>query len=415
MLLFPETFDVTAAYNSLSTIVYPNNVALSASFNAGSNYAFSGITSKNGNTVVATGSVSNNVYSATWTKPLPGTYTLTLTNTDNKGNTFNYASTPTVSVPVRLSTVYVGPSATGAGTGIDSSNLILWDNVAAIATDTAKIIFTAGTYSNFYGKTINKGWTLSGSGNVVLDAGNKGRIFSISGSNTVKIEGMTLQNGKVTTGTGGAIYNNGATLTIDNCKFYGNTALSANIIGSTNTVTVTNSVLQNALTISNTDINYGVSKTITGSFINTHPASVTLKLNNTITQTATVSDSLQFSATFSNLAVGSYVVTMSDSNGNSYTFDDSANFNVNRIATVYVSNSGTSTGGTTAANPTTWDNVANIITDTGTIYFRGGTYSSFAGKTIAKGWTLKTYGDKKFAFSDLFLWTFVEIQALVVL
>ena len=45
-----------------------------------------------------------------------------------------------------------------------------------------------------------------------------------------------------------------------------------------------------------------------------------------------------------NLPVGTYTVTMTDSNDNSYTFDDSAKFTVSRISKVYISPSGTGTG-----------------------------------------------------------------------
>ena len=70
---------------------------------------------------------------------------------------------------------------------------------------------------------------------------------------------------------------------------------------------------------------------------------------------------------------------MTDSNDNSYTFDDSAKITVNRISKVYISPSGTGTGAI-STSPTTWDKVADIITDDGEITFAAGTYSNYLPK-----------------------------------
>ena len=304
-----NTFDTTASLNSVSTIIYPNNVALSGTFNTGSNYAFSGISAKNGNNAIATGSVSSNTYSATWTKPLPGTYTITLANTDNKGNTFNYASTPTVSVPVRLTTVYIGSSATGAKTGIDSNNLATWDDVAGILTDDGTVVFAAGTYSNFYGKTISKSWKLTTSGSVILNANNQGRMFTISGNN-VQITGITFQNGKAIDGYGSAIHWTGTGGSITNSVLTANTGRP---ITATSSVSISNSQLKDQISLTKSNINWGDTETITGTFAHSAPSKVTILFDGVSQGEYTVSSSkVTASYAYTNTAtrsVGSYVVS----------------------------------------------------------------------------------------------------------
>ncbi len=304
-----NTFDTTASLNSVSTVIYPNNVVISGTFNTGSNYAFSGISAKNGNSAIATGSVSGNTYSATWTKPLPGTYTVTLANTDNKGNTFNYASTPSVTVPVRLTTVYIGPSATGAKTGIDSSNLATWDNVAGILTDDGTVVFTAGIYSNFYGKTISKSWKVTGSGSVILDANNNGRIFTIN-ANNVEITGITFKNGEVSGNQGSAISWTGTGGKITNSIFNENTGVP---ISSANDLTITNTQMKNQISLTKSNINWGATETIKATFSHSAPSTVTVMFNGNSQGSYAVSSKVATAAVaFTNpstQAVGSYVVT----------------------------------------------------------------------------------------------------------
>ena len=382
---------VTASLNTITAVTYPNNPTLTGTFNDGINRAYTiPVTANNVllPNVKRSGTTASFTYSD-WDKPLPNTYSLNFATTDANGNKYTYTSTPSSKTATvnRLDTVYISPS--GTGTGASSTSQTTWDKVADIITDTGEIVFTGGIYTNFYGKTIDKSWTLSSSGTVTLDANNQGRHFTIN-ANNVKISGMTLKNGKVTTGKGGSIYNTGNGLTIDNVTFTGNTAPFANIIGSNQVVTVTNSVLDKAFNLTTNNINYGTGATVSGSFINTKPTSVTLKLSNGVTATVNVNN-LQFSNTFNNLPVGTYTVTMTDSNANSYTFDESAKFTVSRISKVYISPSGTGTGAT-STSPTTWDKVADIITDDGEITFEAGTYPNFNSKTISKSWTLTADG-----------------------
>ena len=87
-----------------------------------------------------------------------------------------------------------------------------------------------------------------------------------------------------------------------------------------------------------------------------------------------------------------YTVSFSnrDENNNLYVFTESPSttFVVNRLATVFIAPSSKGNGnGVDEDNATTWDNVADIITDDGTVYFTDGTYL-LSGKTISKPWTL---------------------------
>ncbi len=110
---------------------------------------------------------------------------------------------------------------------------------AAIADSTADpITIKTGTYTEL-GLTINRNVTINGAGasttivqahsnpNVAAD-----RVFSINSGKTVTISDVTIQNGKIATGSdstndGGGIFNKG-TLTITNCIIKGNKATDSN-------------------------------------------------------------------------------------------------------------------------------------------------------------------------------------------
>ncbi|MDR2829450.1 MAG: hypothetical protein LBB45_00140 [Methanobrevibacter sp.] len=72
--------------------------------------------------------------------------------------------------------------------------------------DNGKIILTKGVY-NQSDIVINKDITIEGNSNVIIDAEGKNRIFGVYGCN-VNINKLTLKNGRVSKGNGGAIYVN---------------------------------------------------------------------------------------------------------------------------------------------------------------------------------------------------------------
>ncbi|MDL2247050.1 Ig-like domain repeat protein, partial [Methanobrevibacter sp. OttesenSCG-928-K11] len=76
------------------------------------------------------------------------------------------------------------------------------------------------------GITINKNITIQGNGSaedVIIDAKNLNRIFTISAGNTVNLINITFTNGK-TNDYGGAIYHSGDNFQIIDCIIYNNTA-----------------------------------------------------------------------------------------------------------------------------------------------------------------------------------------------
>ena len=84
------------------------------------------------------------------------------------------------------------------------------------------------------GLTIDKNVSIIGMGdNAVIDADNNGRIFSI-GAYTVNFSNIVFANANVASASdkrGGALWVNGATLTVDNCKFINNTAGASSSYG----------------------------------------------------------------------------------------------------------------------------------------------------------------------------------------
>jgi hypothetical protein len=76
---------------------------------------------------------------------------------------------------------------------------------------------------------VNKSITVAGPGADLLSVNGNGasRLFFIGSGQTVSISGLTITNGLETSGYGGGIYNDHATLTVSNCAISGNSAGSA--------------------------------------------------------------------------------------------------------------------------------------------------------------------------------------------
>ncbi|WP_405290285.1 Ig-like domain-containing protein [Methanobrevibacter sp.] len=95
-----------------------------------------------------------------------------------------------------------------------------------ISTNHSKIIIHEGTYKE-NNLNITKSLDIISQGNVVVDAENSSRIFTINtktSDDNVLLSGITFINGKAY--QGGAIYIRNAVTTIDNSKFAYNTALA---------------------------------------------------------------------------------------------------------------------------------------------------------------------------------------------
>ncbi|WP_405306893.1 DUF3344 domain-containing protein [Methanobrevibacter sp.] len=128
------------------------------------------------------------------------------------------------------------------------------------------------------GLTIDKNVSIIGMGdNAVIDADNNGRIFSI-GAYTVNFSNIVFANANVASASdkrGGALWVNGATLTVDNCKFINNTAGASSSYGGainlkSSTATITNSYFD------------GNSAFYTGAAINAENNNILLNISNTV-------------------------------------------------------------------------------------------------------------------------------------
>ena len=108
----------------------------------------------------------------------------------------------------------------------DSANPVSTINKALnISSNHSKIIVHEGVYKE-NNLNISKSVEIYGQGNVIIDAENKSRIFTINtgSSDSVLLSGITFINGNAY--NGGAIYILNAVTTIDNSKFINNTAMT---------------------------------------------------------------------------------------------------------------------------------------------------------------------------------------------
>ncbi|WP_405274219.1 DUF3344 domain-containing protein [Methanobrevibacter sp.] len=139
--------------------------------------------------------------------------------------------------------------------GTDSSSAFKTIGRALSKVEENGIIYVSGT--NYLdgvgvnGLDVNKNISIIGlGGNAIIDANNNCRIFNI-GACTVNLSNLTLINANVVGASdkrGGALYVDGATLTVNNCKFTNDVAGSGSTDGraiylKSSTTTITNSVL----------------------------------------------------------------------------------------------------------------------------------------------------------------------------
>src|SRR4029453_1572448 len=74
--------------------------------------------------------------------------------------------------------------------------------------------------------SVNGSITISGPGanNLAVNGNAKSRVFHVASAKTVTISGLTITNGNSGSDTGGGIYNDHATLTLNECTIAGNSA-----------------------------------------------------------------------------------------------------------------------------------------------------------------------------------------------
>ncbi|MDD3754132.1 MAG: hypothetical protein PHQ17_06210, partial [Methanobacterium sp.] len=96
--------------------------------------------------------------------------------------------------------------------------------------------------------TIDKDMTITGQSqtSTIIDGENANRIFYINNGITAFIQNLTIQNGRITSNSGGAIYNDQGNLTVTNCTFNNNAANNdGGAIRNDGTLAVTDSTFNN--------------------------------------------------------------------------------------------------------------------------------------------------------------------------
>lgn len=157
------------------------------------------------------------------------------------------------------------------------------------------ITLTSGEFA------ISSNLAINGPGaDVLAVSGNKAwRIFTINLGASVTIEGLTLEDGATSDSGGGAIYNDGSALTVNNSILSANTAFyGGGIYNDRGTVTLYNSVLNNnsaitgggiynndgILAISNSTLNDNSASSFGGGIFNTGAMTI---INNTLSGNST--------------------------------------------------------------------------------------------------------------------------------
>jgi len=110
---------------------------------------------------------------------------------------------------------YVSPNGMGTGTSRNPSD---WYYAYTKIAHSRKIILLEGTYTNIVNQSITKSLTITGQGNVVIDANKTGRIFIVTGYKTT-ISRITFKNGNMTTSSGGLVRWEGQYGTLTDCTF----------------------------------------------------------------------------------------------------------------------------------------------------------------------------------------------------
>ncbi|MEN6553030.1 MAG: carboxypeptidase-like regulatory domain-containing protein, partial [Methanobacterium sp.] len=163
----------------------------------------------------------------------PSTQEVTVTKNPANPNDPNFYGN--VNFQLGMNEVWISPSGSDTtGTGIESNPYASLYKGIMETNSGGTLHVTSGTYTGALnrGLSITKNINIIGDGSdtTIIDAQGASRIFDIESGNTVTIEHLTLTNGKVsgTSQTGGAIWNKGgATLIINDCKFFNNQATAS--------------------------------------------------------------------------------------------------------------------------------------------------------------------------------------------
>ena len=158
--------------------------------------------------------------------------------------------------------IHVDVNGNDDNTGKEGSPIATINKAINISSENSRIIIHEGVYKE-NNLNITKGLEIHGQGNVVIDAENKSRIFTINtaGPSNVLLSGITFTNGMAY--QGGAIYIRGAITTIDNSKFINNTALAQGgaIYWNSENGKLTNTLIENNSARDGAGVSWGESET----------------------------------------------------------------------------------------------------------------------------------------------------------
>ena len=262
-----------------SPVDYHGSVTINGTFDDGTNRHAHDINIYSNGDLINTASIgSDNKFSYNYVNLLNDDYTITLSVVDD-GNTYLFTPPSMTFTVSQADVIYIGPAVTGDGNGSDASNLATWDTIGNRLKADGTVYFTAGTYY-LNGKSINSAWTLNASSasNVIINGGGQANIFSINVAG-VKIYNLTLIN-------------------------------AVKPITGENVVIVKDSVLEDQLSIEPfSNPVYGDTITITGSFGNIGPSTLTASSGTTTIGTSTLSGSTYTITRNGNLGVGSYTLS----------------------------------------------------------------------------------------------------------
>ena len=297
---------VEVSLDDIASIVdYHGTVTISGTFNDGTNrYAKHDINIKSNDATINYATLgSDNKFSYTYADLFNGDYTITV-DVDDEANTYLFTPVSKSFTVSKANTIYIGTEASGDKSGVDSDNVVTWDTIGDKLADDGTVVFTAGTYDAFNGKTVSKAWTLTAlSKDTVTLNGDSSSIFTIASSG-VKIVNLTL------------------------------ISTAAPIVSDTYEVSIENSTLQNQIALDefNTPYTYGDNIEITGSFGHIKTSTISAYNDTDLIGSVTPTTASFTITPTTTLGVGSYAVTMTDGNGNTYTFASGNTFTVTQAA-----------------------------------------------------------------------------------
>ncbi|HEY9833353.1 MAG TPA: filamentous hemagglutinin N-terminal domain-containing protein, partial [Stenomitos sp.] len=306
--------------------------------------------------------------------------TLNSSITTNNGNVAFNAPTASLNGIVTTGT----GTLTGTATTVNVATTGRIQNAVDVAAAGGNVNLAAGTFTDPATIVINKALTVTGAGAAAttVSGSNAFRVFDISGSGNVTLDGLTITGGAGEYG-GGIRYTGTGALNVNNNIITGNTAYAGgglSVFGGTGTVNITNSTItgnqasaggggihrnEGSMTISNSTISNNTAGFVAGGGILSEGGIGLTVTNSTISGNSATGDA---AAGFGGGGIFSYqtnlTLTGSTVSGNSvgtsgggvYVYDGTANISTSNITG---NTAGVSGGGISSVN----NGVTNIGTN----------------------------------------------------